>query len=373
MKKVCVFGASGFVGRALVERLKGNNYDVISAIHTPGNAWSILRYDTPIVLADLLNEGSIDNALKDCDYVVNLTLGKFDEMVQQLDNLITSCKRNNVKKLIHISSITVYGDFPHPSSKYETGPTLAKRRSYGWYKMKQDKLIRKANGSGLSAVSLCPPHITGAYSRLFHQVVDSIKNETFALVEDGRLPCNIVDVNNVCQAIELCFKANEFDGDRIFITNGDKYTWRDLAEQAASIAGKRIEDIPTVSKDELLKMNDKVSLIGLIKKALINEDIKKEIGKTVIVKNKTLNRLAKGIYLRFNDNKLHLQPQQVSPKINYSLCKQQLRGIRHEIIRANKILNYVPIVDSKESFEIFKSYYTTLYGYNTEYWNLVSR
>jgi len=372
MAKICVFGASGFVGRALIERLNRSNYEVISAIHSPGNAWSILRFETPIVIADLLNKASIGNALRGCDYVVNLSLGRSEEMLKQLKNLIEVCKENQIKRLIHISSITVYGDFPHPDSKYETGPCKAKRKSYGWYKMKQDDLIKEANDTGLSSISLCPPHITGAYGRIFHQVIDSIKEGSFVLLEDGALPCNIVDVNNICHAIELSIILEQSDGCRVFITNGDDYTWRDLAEQAAKVLGKSLKDIPVVSKEEFLKISDRVSLASLVKKALMNEDLKKELANTILVKNRVLNKISKKIYARFKRGRSnYLWSPASSKSINYSLCKQQLRGVRHEIIRARDILNYTPLINSKQSFAIFENYYTTLFGYNTEYWDLV--
>jgi nucleoside-diphosphate-sugar epimerase len=377
MDKVCVFGASGFVGRALIERLISNkDFDVVAVIHSPGNAWPILRFDLPLVQADLSDTNSIEKAISECSYVVNLSLGPSEKMINHLQNLVGICKKLNVKRLIHLSSVTVYGDMPHEKSKYEDGPPLATRGTYGWYKNQQDKIINKANKTGLSSVVLCPPHITGAYGRIFHQVVDSIKNDTFALVEEGNFPCNIVDINNLCQAIELSLLVKESDGKRIFITNGDKYSWKDLAIDAARIAGKEFAKIPRISaKQAEMLNNENISMIVFLKSVLKNDDIKQLLRKTFLVRNKKVFSLAKIGYSFLKTNKkVNVTPNSQLEinfeKLNKSLCRQQLRGVQHKIDRARSLLNYKPTISSIESFKIFEDYYTVLYGYDTEYWTL---
>jgi len=207
--KVCIIGASGFVGRALVERLlTRNDVDIKVVIRSPGNAWSILRHDLDVVQADVLNIESLREAVKGCSHVVNLSLGSFNDLAVGITNIIKVCKEFEVKRLVHLSSITVYGDSPHQDSAIETGPMLAKEGTYGWFKAEQDVIVEAANNTGLSSVVLCPPHITGAYGRIFHQVIDSIKKGTFALIDGGRYPCNLVDINNLCDAIESSLEVN---------------------------------------------------------------------------------------------------------------------------------------------------------------------
>lgn len=379
-EKVCVFGASGFVGRALIERLiQKKDLDVVAAIHSPGNAWSILRFNLPLIQADLSDIDSIEKAITGCSYVVNLALGPSEKMTNHIINLVQVCKKSKIKRLVHLSSITVYGDLPHKDSKYEDGPSQAKKGTYGWYKNQQDKIIKNANKSGLSSVVLCAPHITGAYGRIFHQVVDSIKNDTFALVEDGNLPCNIVDVNNLCQAIELSLFVPKSDGKRIFITNGDFYTWKDLAKDAAVIAGKDFNSIPRITlKQANLLEHEKISMFEFLKAILKNEEIKEMLKKTFIMNNKLFFGPAKFLHSLLSKKQIPEVVQNTNlkndlKKLNTSLCKQQLRGVHHQIDKAKSILNYNPTVSSFESFKIFEDYYKALFGFDTEYWILSNK
>ncbi|MCP3955929.1 MAG: NAD(P)H-binding protein, partial [Desulfobacterales bacterium] len=108
--KVCIIGASGFVGRALVERLLTRDGSEIKAvIRSPGNAWSILRHDLDVIQADVLNIDSLREAVKGSTHVVNLSLGSYNEMAAGISNIIKVCNEFEVERLVHLSSITVYG------------------------------------------------------------------------------------------------------------------------------------------------------------------------------------------------------------------------------------------------------------------------
>jgi len=377
--KVCILGASGFVGRALYERfLKNESIEVTAVIRSPGNAWSILRHNTNILVADVLDLKSIENAVKGSTHVVNLALGPFNTIVEGLKNTITACEKYNIERLVHISSVTVYGDFPDPESEFEGGPVLAKKETYGWFKAKQDELVEKANSQGLSSIVLCPPHITGAYGRIFHAVVDTINKGSFALVEEGKLPCNLVDVNNFCDAVELSLFVKNSDGRRIFITNDDSYTWKDLAIQAANLTGIDIEKIPRITYEQCLGLkSNKLSFPGLIKNVFRIPEVKTYARGTIIAKNRYLRSSAKRFVKVLSGRTEEKTQLPLTYKnsvdltdLNADLCRQQLRGVQHKIDRAKTLLNYQPRLNSDESFEVFKDYYTKLYGYGTEYWHI---
>ena len=45
MSKVAIFGASGFVGATLAERmLEKNEHEIVPIIRSPGNAWRLSRH-----------------------------------------------------------------------------------------------------------------------------------------------------------------------------------------------------------------------------------------------------------------------------------------------------------------------------------------
>jgi NAD dependent epimerase/dehydratase family len=60
--KVAVFGASGFVGSALVERLQQKGVELVPVIHTAGNAWRLARHGIPLRAVDLMSRAAVREA-----------------------------------------------------------------------------------------------------------------------------------------------------------------------------------------------------------------------------------------------------------------------------------------------------------------------
>jgi nucleoside-diphosphate-sugar epimerase len=75
--KVCVTGASGFLASWLVKRLLLEGYEVIGTVRDPGNEkklahlWKLegAKERLRLVKADLMEEGSFDNAIMGCQGV----------------------------------------------------------------------------------------------------------------------------------------------------------------------------------------------------------------------------------------------------------------------------------------------------------------
>ena len=380
--KICVIGASGFVGRVLVEKLiQNDSIEVVAVINSPGNSWPILRFDINIVQGNLSNKASIDAVLKNCTHVVNLALGSFDRMESDIENLIESCKLNKVKRLVHLSSVTVYGEYPDPKAEFEDGPVLAKKKSYGWFKMKQDQKLFEANHNGLSTIILCPPHVTGPYGRIFHQVVDAIKTNTFALVDNGKYPCNLIDVNNLCEAIVLSLHAENSDGKRIFVTNNDDFTWLDFAQCASKIANKNLDSIPRISAQEARDLKvGYLSFKELMIKIIKSNEVKTHLNNSVIRHNKMyyyilqqLVKVSKIFKKKATDIIVVQHKSTKTNNLNIWLCQQQLRGVRHSIKKAETSIGFQPKMNSYQSFELFEKYLTSLYAVNTEYSDLIEK
>ncbi|EOA18054.1 hypothetical protein CARUB_v10006500mg [Capsella rubella] len=75
--KVCVTGASGFLASWLVKRLLLDGYEVIGTVRDPGNEkklahlWKLegAKERLHLVKADLMEDGSFDNAIMGCQGV----------------------------------------------------------------------------------------------------------------------------------------------------------------------------------------------------------------------------------------------------------------------------------------------------------------
>ncbi|OEL30103.1 Tetraketide alpha-pyrone reductase 1 [Dichanthelium oligosanthes] len=108
--KVCVTGASGFIASWLVKRLLESGYHVLGTVRDPG-----ARERLELVRADLLEEGSFDDAVMACEGVFHTAspiIAKSDSKEEMLNsaingtlNVLRSCQKNpSLKKVVLTSS-----------------------------------------------------------------------------------------------------------------------------------------------------------------------------------------------------------------------------------------------------------------------------
>ena len=129
MKKIVVFGGSGFLGKNLVKILLKNNYKV-SIFDKKKN--SLKHKNLKNIKGDIKNFHQVNNAIKGMDYVYNFSgisdigesLNKPREtvMINLLGtiNTLEACVKNKVKKYLFASSIYVssnQGGFYRTSKK----------------------------------------------------------------------------------------------------------------------------------------------------------------------------------------------------------------------------------------------------------------
>jgi len=133
---ILVIGSSGFIGKSLCKKLKEDNINYTSVDISGDSDYKINIVDEFNKLYDLINlikPRSIINLaaisdVKQCDENPTLV---YKLNVDFVDNLLTSCKKNNIKNFIQCSSEWIYGIGPleinstyHPSDFYNTETNL---------------------------------------------------------------------------------------------------------------------------------------------------------------------------------------------------------------------------------------------------------
>jgi len=384
-RRIAIVGASGFVGATLVERaLRRGEDNFVALIHSSGSAWRLTRWGVPVVMADLLNRADLAKALHGCTHVINCTRGGNEVMFKGLANLLAVCGEMQMHGFVHLSSVLVYGDPPAANSTVEGGDTSPAADSYGWVKLQQDVMVQKAATAGLPASILCPPNITGAYSGYLTALVDAIRGSRFALVDDGAAPANVVDVHNLCHAIELAVDRGSRDPHRLFITDDESITWLDLVTPLARLAEAQWP-LPQVTADVLKSMGDAEAAapsgsLGRSLKHLVSSDVREALRKDpLLAKADAWMRRAVGRLGTRVEDALRLSiegPRRVTPAgdghaLAVSLCAQQLRGVRHSCDRARRELDYRPQYSFAASMAAFSAWYRAHTGMDSDAWPLL--
>jgi len=255
--RIAIFGASGFVGSALIERLffdKG--YDFVPFIHSFGNAARLARLPIELKPIDILDVNQVNKALAGCNVVVNCSRGSTAMMIKGLKNMIDSSRKNKVEKFIHIGSIAIYGENPPSRSKNETASPRPGDNKYGVMKLKQDEMVFKLHASGIPSMILCPSNISGPYSPFVMGAAQKLLSNEIMLVDDGKYPTNLIHVDNLVESILSAVESDKGWGERYFINEIEQTTWREFYEELKEILGIKTE-LRSISRESVINAMDK--------------------------------------------------------------------------------------------------------------------
>jgi len=248
-ERLAIIGASGFVGSALTEYAADHaGLDVMPFCHSTGGASRLAHRGMSIRQLDLMDRAAVDTALSGVDYVVNCSRGGDRLMLSGLENLLHACSKGSVKKLVHLSSVAVYGDPPPASSTNEDAPTEPAPRSYGATKLAQDRLVQRAASKGLPSVILCPPNIIGPYSDYLTDIIQSIETGRFRYIDGGHRCINVVDVNNLSACMINALRSEIIDGRRLFACEPADVNWLDLTMELEPVLRDH-PAIPSISSE----------------------------------------------------------------------------------------------------------------------------
>lgn len=174
--KVLVTGASGFVGSWMARELIQRGHDVRILARPSSDLSELEGFNFEICHGDITDPESLDRAFKNIDSVFHLagyigytkTARSLMEQVNVLgtQNVVEACKKNQTRRLIHMSSVVAVG------AAYKGDPPLTEKSPYtlshlnlGYFetKRKAEIIVRSAVERGeLDAVILNPSTIYGA-------------------------------------------------------------------------------------------------------------------------------------------------------------------------------------------------------------------
>ncbi len=383
--RIAVIGASGFVGSTLVELLEGNSeIELVPFIHRAGSAARLARGNIAWETLDILDGRAVERALASFDAVVNCSRGGADVMLKGLDNLLHAVRRQQSCRFIHLSSVAIYGDPPHPDSIHESAPARPAPGTYGALKLQQDDMVQKAAAGGLQAVILCPPNITGPYSSYLTDLVDSIEFNRFRLLDDGKWSVSTVDVRNLSEAIFCAVQADKWSGERYFVSEDEPFTWMELCSELAPLCRSGIP-VPSISsarfKDEYGIGNAPATARSRSAlKHLMSDEVRaalRQNPKLAAIEKKMrhgaelLGKPLESRLQRAVSGPIVVQKASLRDPLNVPLVAQQLRNVKHSSARARAELGFQPRYSIHQSFADFRSWYESMCDGRSEEWKLL--
>lgn len=254
-RSVAVTGAAGFIGSRVVEKLARDHGAKVTAIGRRRTRTAQLAgLDLRIAHADLGNRADIERAVAENEIVVNCAYdfrAPGNDNVAGFRNLLEACAAVGVKRLVQVSSIVVYDDWPD-GALTEDSPAERPGTDYKNAKMAMEAAL---SGAALSSAIVQPTIVYGPGSWMWtDRIVEQLALGTVILPDRADGNCPAVYVDDVADAILLAAARQGGTAEKFIVSGPDAVTWSAFFEGYAGILGA--DSIRYVPVAELTREKD---------------------------------------------------------------------------------------------------------------------
>jgi nucleoside-diphosphate-sugar epimerase len=204
----------------------------------------------------------VDRAIEGCDVIFHCAaIARANSETARAvnvggtENVLSAALRTGVERVVHISSLTVYG-FPPDGDLDETAPRQYQGMNYADTKLDSEKLAFQYHDMhGLPVSIIQPACVYGPFggswtTGVLHQLV----HDRVILVNGGDGLANPVYVDDVIRAILLAAIVEQAIGEAFLISDGQRVTWREFYSQYARLVDS--PEIVSASAQELIQAHN---------------------------------------------------------------------------------------------------------------------
>ena len=224
---LCVTGATGFIGRALVRTLQSKEHRLVLLQRTPATHPSEADSRTRIVYGDVLDTSSYRAALDGVDTVVHLaaTTGQAPRELYHRVNvegtarLLEASTRAGVRNFLFVSSIAVrFRDAPH--------------YHYAASKREAEELVRR---SGLRYAIVRPTIVLGPGSPIGQRFLSLARLPVTPIFGSGSVRVQPIDVRDAAGLIGALIDRNRFEAETLEMGGPEILTLEELLRRLRAL------------------------------------------------------------------------------------------------------------------------------------------
>ncbi|HET6398414.1 MAG TPA: SDR family NAD(P)-dependent oxidoreductase [Candidatus Thermoplasmatota archaeon] len=251
--KALVTGATGGIGRALVNRLVAEGVQVRAIARNPEKARA-LPEGVEVVPGDLTSPADVRAAVEGVDTVFHLAawMNKpFSREAAEAVNvtaseyLLHAARRAGVQRFVHVSSVAVYG--PVLSGTIgEDAPYWKVDDLYSDTKGEADRLaLEFARDTGMEVVVVRPSMVYGPHIEPWTLMpVRSIRSGSPLIIGSGEALVNPIYVENVVDGLLLAATRAGVAGEAFNLSDGVTVTWNEFFGHYGRMLGRGVKKVP---------------------------------------------------------------------------------------------------------------------------------
>ena len=250
MSRCLVTGAAGFLGREVVRELLGAGHAVRASVQREAEAASVPP-GAEVAVADLLAPESLAPALAGVEIVCHCAAklpGKGSPAqvwavnVEGTRNLVAAALAAGVRRLVYVSTDSVYGDGDLAAATEETplDPGYLYEGNYPRSKLEGERIVLESHAAGALEVAIirtCFMYGPGASAG--SDVLQRLAaKRVHPMIDGGGSLISLAYVSDVATAVRLAAEKPQANG-RAFNVASGTYPKREIVTGVAAAAGRR--------------------------------------------------------------------------------------------------------------------------------------
>jgi nucleoside-diphosphate-sugar epimerase len=235
--RVCITGATGFVGQALTTRLLAAGAQIRALARPCSRADALASRGVEIIPGDLSDTSAIARAVEGAEIVYHAAAlvdahgtrqQFFDANVRGSDAVLHASLRAKARRIIYLSSIAVYGPAEPDATIDEDTPVDElpdERDFYASSKIEADRLAMKFAKNSAVPLTILRPGVVFGPGRPLPTALLGVRIEKLDIVFGRRnQPLPLSYIENLIDCIELASREPDNDSRQYIVIDDEKLT-----------------------------------------------------------------------------------------------------------------------------------------------------